>query len=55
MESPGKARIIDSNRAMLKANLILSKTIPKDYEHKEEIRYIDNMNTGVVIKLIKLI
>jgi len=40
---------LENDRAMMKANLILSKTIPKNYEHNDEIKYIEDMNKGVII------
>jgi len=45
--SPGK-QMLDSDRVLMKANLMLSKTIRKDYEHGDEIKYIDDVNKEVI-------
>lgn len=49
MESPNLHKTCD-DRALIKANLVLSKTIPKDYEHNEEIKYLDDLNQDVIIE-----
>lgn len=51
MESPRIGRNNKGDRALMKANLILSKTIPKNYEHGEEIKYIDDINQEVYLYL----
>jgi len=47
VESPSLVHNDNQDRALMKANLILTKTIPKNYEHKEEIKFLENQNQGV--------
>jgi hypothetical protein len=42
----------ETSRTMMKANLILAKTIPKNYEHVDEIRYLDEVNNEVKYHII---
>ncbi len=50
MSSPKRNLGDENSRAMMKANLILSKTIPKEFEHTEEIKYLQEYNNMVNIK-----
>lgn len=45
MESP--INVGKTDRALIKANLVLNKTIPKNFEHTDEIKYLDEVYNDV--------
>jgi hypothetical protein len=45
VESP--INVGKTDRALIKANLVLNKTIPKDFEHTDEIKYLDEVYNDV--------